>query len=121
MRKLVYLALDAHVSHCVLGGMDMRGKLLFCDRFPTSESALICHIAAVKARRRLLVLEESPLAGWLAGTLRPYVGEIIVCDPRQSASSVAMPTRMMTVMSIRMFPPKLGRYRVFCRYLSRRK
>ena len=85
MRKLVYLALDAHVSHCVFGGMDMRGKLLFCDRFPTSESALICHIAAVKARRRLLVLEESPLAGWLAGTLRPYVGEIIVCDPRQSA------------------------------------
>ncbi len=46
MRKLVYLALDAHVSHCVLGGMDMRGKLLFCDRFRTSDSALIRHVKA---------------------------------------------------------------------------
>ena len=40
MRKVVYLGLDAHVRSCVLAGMDSRGKLLFNERFSTSESAL---------------------------------------------------------------------------------
>ena len=33
MRQRVYLGLDAHVRHCVLAGMDTRGKLLFSDAF----------------------------------------------------------------------------------------
>ena len=85
MRKIVYLGLDAHVRHCVLAGMDTRGKLLFSERLPTSEAALISHIVAMKARRKELALEESSLAGWLAGALRDYVDELIVCDPRQNA------------------------------------
>ena len=41
MRQRVYIGLDAHIRHCVLAGMDTRGKLLFSERLPTSEAALI--------------------------------------------------------------------------------
>ena len=85
MRQLVYLGLDAHIRHCVLAGMDTRGKLLFSERLPTSEAALISHIVATNARKKHLVLEESSLADWLAGALRDYVDELIVCDPRHNA------------------------------------
>ena len=82
MRQQVYLGLDAHVRHCVLAGMDVRGRLLFSDRFPTSEAALISHIVSVEARRKALAIEESSLAAWMAGALRDYVDELLVCDPR---------------------------------------
>ena len=85
MRQLIYLGLDAHVRHCVLAGIDVRGRQLFSQRFPTSEAALISRIVAVEARKKKLVLEESALAGWLAGTLRDYVDELVVCDPRRNA------------------------------------
>ena len=84
MRKVVYLGLDAHVRSCVLAGMDSRGKLLFNERFSTSESALKSQLVAVKAHKKILALEESPLAGWLSGALQCYVDELIVCDPRQN-------------------------------------
>ena len=48
MRKVVYLGLDAHVRSCVLAGMDSRGKLLFNERFSTSESALKSQLVAVR-------------------------------------------------------------------------
>ena len=67
IRKVVYLGLDAHVRSCVLAGMDSRGKLLFNERFSTSESALKSQLVAVKAHKEILALEESPLAGWLSG------------------------------------------------------
>ena len=85
MRQRVYLGLDAHVCRCVLAGMDTRGKLLSRERRPTSEAALISHIVAIKARKKLLALEESSLADWLAGEVRPYVDDLIVCDPRHNA------------------------------------
>ena len=46
----------------MLAGMDTRGKLLFSERLPTSKAALISHIVAFKARKKLLALEESSLA-----------------------------------------------------------
>ncbi len=85
MRQRVYLGLDAHIGHCVLASMDTRGKLLFSERLPTSEAALVSHIVATKARKKLLALEESSLADWLSGALRDYVDKLIVCDPRQNA------------------------------------
>ena len=87
MRKVVYLGLDAHVRSCVLASMGSRGKLLFNERFSTSESALKSQLVAVKAHKKILALEESPLAGWLSGALQCYVDELIVCDPRQNKGS----------------------------------
>ena len=85
MQNRIYLGLDAHASHCVLGGMDTRGKLVLREKFPLTEGNLISQIVAVKAKEKLLVFEESTLATWLAGLLREYVDELTVCDPRQNA------------------------------------
>ncbi len=85
MLQRVYLGLDAHIRHCVLAGMDARGRLLFSERFPTSEAALQSHMVAIQARKKELALEESSLADWLAGVLQDYVDVLIVCDPRQNA------------------------------------
>ena len=85
MRKILYLGLDAHTSHCVLGGMDANGERCFVERFPTSEVALIRHVKEAAAQVKLLALEESAIAHWIARTLAPYVEELIVCDPRQNA------------------------------------
>ncbi len=85
MRQRVYLGLDAHFRYCGQAGMDTCGRLLFSERFPSSEAALISHLVAIKARSKALALEESSLADWLAGALRDYVHELIVWDPRQNA------------------------------------
>jgi hypothetical protein len=51
--KRVYLAIDAHARHCVLGSMNTRGKLLRTRTFVTGETELILHIQAIDARTPL--------------------------------------------------------------------
>jgi transposase len=79
------MAIDAHARRCVLGVMDESGHYLDDWQFPTTESELIRHVAAVKAGHKRLAIEESPLAYWIAPTVGRYVDEIIVCDPRENA------------------------------------
>ena len=62
MRKVAYLGLDAHSRQWVLGGMDSTGTFLFSQRFHTCESELTSKVVAIRARRKVLGLEESPLA-----------------------------------------------------------
>ncbi len=55
------------------------------DDVPTSETGLIRYVKALPATFKHLVLEESSLAGWIAGILAPHVTDLIVCDPVQHA------------------------------------
>jgi hypothetical protein len=41
MRKIAYLALDVHVSHCVVGDMDSNGNFRGTQKFATSEQNII--------------------------------------------------------------------------------
>jgi len=82
--KKAYLAIDAHARHCVLGSMNSQGKFLEDVRFPTSETDLIAHVVKVKATTKILAVEEGPLAYWMARTLKPYVADVFVCDPRKN-------------------------------------
>ena len=82
--KQVYLAIDAHARNSVLGSMNNRGEFLKSWRFPTCEKKLIEHVAAVKACKKILAVEEGPLAYWISQTLRPYVDELIISDPRET-------------------------------------
>lgn len=83
--KEAYMAIDAHARRCVLGVMDESGRYLDDWQFPTTESELIRHVAAVKVPHKRLAIEEGPLAYWIAQTLRPYVEEVFICDPRENA------------------------------------
>jgi len=83
-KRKVYLSIDAHARHCVLGVMSCTGTFLYSSRFDTCEKELIKNIKSVDAGRKILAIEEGPLAFWIAQTLKPYLDEIVVSDPRQT-------------------------------------
>ena len=82
--KKVYLAIDAHARNCVLGSMNSKGEFLSSWRFETSEKELIKHVSNIGAVKKILVVEEGPLAYWIAQTLKPYTTEIVISDPRET-------------------------------------
>ena len=84
-RRIAIWGLDAHASFCILAAVNARGQPLRSRSFATSEAALIREVRSFRAKHKLLGLEESSLAGWIAGALRPYVDKLIVCDPRHNA------------------------------------
>jgi len=83
MRK-VYLAIDAHARHCTLGCMSARGEFQRSWTFKTNEGELIRHVEGIEAGRKILAIEEGPLVFWIAQTLRPYVSELVIADPREN-------------------------------------
>ena len=83
-KKQVYLSIDAHARHCVLGIMNCRGNFLYSIRFTTCETELIKNVKDVEAGKKILAIEEGPLTFWIAQTLRPYVDEIVISDPRET-------------------------------------
>ena len=85
MHKTLYLGLDAHTRNCVLTAIDQSGVLVSATEFPTSESGLIHQITRLKGHAKYFALEESSLAGWLAGVIRPHVTNLIICDPFHNA------------------------------------
>lgn len=91
--KKVYLAIDAHARHCVLGSMNSQGKFLENVRFRTTEADLITQVVKVKATGKLLAVEEGPLAFWIAQTLKPYVTDVLVCDPRKNKAISSASTK----------------------------
>lgn len=82
-QKKVYMAIDVHARHCVLGVMDARGTFLSSIQCATSEQELIKHVAGVQAGTKILTFEEGPLAYYLSRTLIPYVTQILIADPRE--------------------------------------
>lgn len=84
MRK-VYLAIDAHARHSVLGCMDARGNFERSWRFKTTEAELIRHVKGIGLATKILAIEEGPLAFWMAQTIAPLVSELVISDPRENA------------------------------------
>ncbi len=84
MKKVAYIAIDVHARECVIGWMDSDGIYQNQWRVKTSESRLIQAVVSVEAKRKIVTIEEASLALWVARTLRPYVDELIVCDPREN-------------------------------------
>lgn len=82
--RTVYLAIDAHARHCTLGCMDALGRFQRSWTFNTCEGELVRHVKGIEAGKKILAIEESPLVFWIAQTLRPYVTELVIADPREN-------------------------------------
>lgn len=93
MRRIAYLAIDVHANRSVLGEMDDDGRFRGNQSFATSENNIIRAIEAVKAKNKYLVIEEGTLAYWAAQVARPYVTEVIICDPGQNALICRSPNK----------------------------
>jgi transposase len=85
MRKIAYLAIDVHAKHSVLGEMDFNGNFRGNQTFTTCEKNIIEALKAIKAKEKYLAIEEANLAYWAAQVSKPYVTEVISCDPRENA------------------------------------
>lgn len=82
--RVVYLAIDGHARHSTLGCMNKRGQYERSWTFDTSEKELIGHVKDIGPAKKILAIEEGPLAFWMAQTLRPHVNELIIADPREN-------------------------------------
>lgn len=85
-KSKAYIAIDAHARNCVVGWRNGRGVFQGQAHHATSEIELIKALDAVPAGRKVVTVEESTLAGWVARTLRPRVDEVVICDPRCNKS-----------------------------------
>ena len=85
MKKIAYLGMDVHQNHCVLGEMDSTGEFRGTSTFPTSETRIIHALESIKAKEKVLTLEEGNLARWVAQVASPHVTEVLVCDPKENA------------------------------------
>jgi transposase len=82
--KKVYMAIDAHARHCTLGCMSARGEFQRSWTFNTGERELIRHVEGVDAGTKVLAIEEGPLTYWIAQTIRPYVKDVVIADPKKN-------------------------------------
>lgn len=81
----VYLALDVHAAHCVLGAMREDGTWLGEVRVPTTAEALRTALTGIHCPDKWLTFAEGGMALWLCDLLRPLVQRLLVCDPRENA------------------------------------
>lgn len=77
------IGLDVHSATFTMATLTENGKLCWCLSRETSEENLIELVLKVPGPKQLVV-EESHLAQWVAGSLRPYVDRLVVCDPKEN-------------------------------------
>jgi transposase len=78
-----YCAMDLHHKHTVIEAQSSQGGMLLHRDGPTEPSYLITALKAVSGPKGV-VIEEGPMADWAMRVVRPYVNEVIVCDPRRN-------------------------------------
>jgi transposase len=79
-----YIGIDAHCEYCDIAVVNEKGKLVSHRSVTTSARNLIQAVCAVKDTR-IVVIEESTLAGWLQRSLAPYADDVVIVDPRRNA------------------------------------
>ena len=84
MDRVHYIGLDGHSRTCDLASITATGRKSGRWHVPTSIKAL-AEVLEQIPRPRYLTLEEGPMADWFLRQLRPFVDEILVCDPRRNA------------------------------------
>ena len=102
MRKIAYLAIDAHANQCVLGDMDDDGNFRGNQDFPTTEQNIIKALENIRAKEKYLTVEESNLAYWVAQVASPYVTKVISCDPKENALIYRSPNKADNVDTMKL-------------------
>jgi transposase len=93
MKKIAYLAMDVHARSCTLGHMDEDGTFIGNRYFATSEKNIIDALKSIRAKNKILTIEEGTLTHWAAQVARPHVIEVIACDPRENALIFKSPNK----------------------------
>jgi len=79
-----YIGIDAHCEYCDIAVVNEAGRLVSHRSVKTSAKNLIEAVCKVKDAR-IVIVEESTLAGWLHRTLDPYADHVSIVDPKRNA------------------------------------
>lgn len=78
-----YCAMDLHHKHTVFEAQTPRGGVSLHRDLPTERQHLIETVKAVRGPKGV-VIEEGPMADWAMRVIRPFVTEVVICDPRRN-------------------------------------
>ena len=83
MKRRHFIGVDVHCQFCEVAAVDAQGRKVYRGRCATTIPALVAELDKVP-RPRAVVIEEGPLADWLARNLRPQVEDMVVSEPRRN-------------------------------------
>ena len=84
MNSTKYIGMDVHSATISVAVMEAGGKLIMESVLETKASTIIQFIHGLRGEV-CVTFEEGTWAAWLYDLLRPYVTNIVVCNPRRNA------------------------------------
>jgi transposase len=84
MDKTKYIGMDVHKETISIAVLDSSGKLVMESVIETKGSTIVQFIRGLRGELHV-TLEEGTWAAWLYDLLKPYVHQVLVCDPRKNA------------------------------------
>ncbi len=79
-----YIGMDVHKETISIAVLDSAGKLVMETVIETKAITIVQFVQGLRGDLHVTV-EEGTWAAWLYDLLRPYVTEVLVCDPRKNA------------------------------------
>src|SRR6202451_4640924 len=79
-----YIGMDVHQTSTSIAVSDAAGKLLMECVIETKATTVLEFIQGLRCSL-WVTFEEGTSAAWLYDLLKPYVGKVVVCDPRKNA------------------------------------
>lgn len=84
MNDAKYIGLDLHQATISAAVLDATGKLLMECVLETKAATVLQFLQGLRGSLHVC-FEEGTCAAWLHDLLKPYVAEVLVCDPRKNA------------------------------------
>ena len=84
MDNAKYIGMDVHKETISIAVLDSAGKLVMESVIETKAITIVQFMRGLHGDLHL-TLEEGTWAAWLYDLLKPYVHEVLVCDPRKNA------------------------------------
>jgi transposase len=79
-----YIGMDVHTATISVAVLDAAGKLIMESVLETKASTILQFMHGLRGDV-YITFEEGTWAAWLYDLLKPYVTNIVVCDPRRNA------------------------------------
>ncbi len=84
MNSSKYIAMDVHTATISVAVRDAAGKLIMESVIETKTSTILQFIQGLRGDLHV-TFEEGTWAAWLYDLLKPYVTNVVVCNPRRNA------------------------------------
>ena len=84
MNSSKYAGMDVHTATISIAVQDAAGKLIMESVIETKASTILQFIQGLRGNL-YVTFEEGTWAAWLYDLLKPYVTNVVVCNPRRNA------------------------------------